>query len=66
MTMAPAGAAEEAVRSCFRCLRLLRDNLAGGQPAVLPWLSMGMTDDYRLAVEEGANIVRIGRYIFAN
>lgn len=65
MTIAPARAAEGELRACFRKLRELRDRLAAGLPDGLPWLSMGMTDDYRLAVEEGANVVRIGRLIFA-
>jgi PLP dependent protein len=30
----------------------------------MEWLSMGMSDDYELAIEEGANIVRLGRVIF--
>jgi len=46
-------------------LRLLRDQLRTEVPSS-SWqhLSMGMTDDYHVAIEEGATIVRIGRAIF--
>jgi pyridoxal phosphate enzyme (YggS family) len=65
MTIAPQGAGEEALRGIFRALRLLRDQLAPAFPGGL-WrhLSMGMTDDYEIAVEEGATLVRVGRAIF--
>jgi pyridoxal phosphate enzyme (YggS family) len=65
MTIAPQAAGEEELHGIFRALRLLRDQLA---PAFVggPWrhLSMGMTDDYEIAVEEGATLVRVGRAIF--
>lgn len=65
MTMAPIVADPEQVRPVFSGLRQLRDALREGFPAV-GWdeLSMGMTDDFPVAVEEGATIVRIGRAIF--
>jgi pyridoxal phosphate enzyme (YggS family) len=65
MTIAPFGASEEALRSCFRRVRLLLDQLKERFPE-RPWphLSMGMTDDFEVAIEEGATIVRIGRAIF--
>lgn len=65
MTMAPIVADMEQARPVFAALRELRDALAGDFPAA-QWdeLSMGMTDDYPVAVEEGATIVRIGRAIF--
>jgi pyridoxal phosphate enzyme (YggS family) len=65
MTIAPQGAGEEELRGIFRALRLLRDQLAPAFPGG-PWrhLSMGMTDDYEIAVEEGATLVRVGRAIF--
>jgi uncharacterized pyridoxal phosphate-containing UPF0001 family protein len=65
MTIAPLGAEEKELRAVFRALCALRDELAplfaGGS-----WrhLSMGMTDDYEIAVEEGATLVRVGRAIF--
>jgi pyridoxal phosphate enzyme (YggS family) len=65
MTMAPLVAEPEQARPIFAALRLLRDALAEELPAV-EWrhLSMGMTDDFEVAVEEGATLVRIGRAIF--
>ena len=58
MTVAPLSDDPEAVRPIFRRLRELRDDLG------LRELSMGMTDDFEVAVEEGATAVRIGRAIF--
>jgi uncharacterized pyridoxal phosphate-containing UPF0001 family protein len=65
MTIAPIAHNQEEVRPVFRQLRLLRDHLRNEIPQC-EWrhLSMGMTDDYRVAIEEGATIVRIGRAIF--
>ena len=65
MTIAPLVEDPETVRPIFRELRLLRDRLRTTLPAS-SWrhLSMGMTDDYPVAIEEGATIVRIGRAIF--
>jgi PLP dependent protein len=65
MTIAPIAQNPEGTRSVFRQLRLLRDHLRNEIPQC-DWrhLSMGMTDDYRVAIEEGATIVRIGRAIF--
>ena len=65
MTVAPLGSGGEAARSVFRRLRELRDELRERHPgARLAELSMGMTDDYPLAIEEGATMVRVGRAIF--
>ncbi len=65
MTMAPIVADPEEARPYFRRLRLLRDALAERFPGEY-WrhVSMGMTDDFEVAIEEGATIVRIGRAIF--
>jgi pyridoxal phosphate enzyme (YggS family) len=65
MTVAPLMSDQEHVRPVFRALRTLRDRLQQELPTC-SWqhLSMGMTDDYRVAIEEGATIVRIGRAIF--
>src|SRR5712692_5228506 len=62
MTIAPLVEDLEEVRPVFRKLRLLRDQLRAELP-VCSWrhLSMGMTGDYSVAIEEGATIVRIGR-----
>ena len=65
MTIAPQVDHPEAARPVFRRLRELRDEVAraGGAPAVVH-LSMGMSEDFEVAVEEGATMVRIGRAIF--
>ena len=60
MTIAPLTANPEDVRPVFRKLRELRDYLG------LEHLSMGMTDDFEVAVEEGATVLRIGRAIFGD
>ncbi len=65
MTMAPLVPDPELARPVFRALRELRAELETRYAALkLPHLSMGMTDDYEVAVEEGATLVRIGRAIF--
>ncbi len=69
MTMAPRGKVE-ATKECFAGLRDLRDQLAK-DPALqfdnvsLSELSMGMTEDWKYAIEAGSTIVRIGRAIFS-
>lgn len=65
MTMAPIVADPEEARPYFRRLRRLRDALAERFPGEY-WrhVSMGMSDDFEVAIEEGATIVRIGRAIF--
>jgi len=65
MTVAPIAEDPEEVRPHFRHLRELRDELARRFPSI-DWhhLSMGMTDDFEVAIEEGATMVRIGRAIF--
>ena len=65
MTMAPLVSDPEQARPTFAALRRLRDALAETFPTV-EWrhLSMGMTDDFEVAVEEGATLLRIGRAIF--
>jgi hypothetical protein len=66
MTMAPIVDDPEATRPVFAALRELRDRLnrAGGLPAPLVELSMGMTQDYEVAVEEGATWVRVGSALY--
>jgi uncharacterized pyridoxal phosphate-containing UPF0001 family protein len=65
MTMAPYYAEPEATRPVFAALRELRDALAT-EFLQVAWqeLSMGMTNDYPVAIEEGATMVRVGRAIF--
>ncbi len=63
MAMAPQVSDPELARPFFRRLRLLSQKLGGRYPAMRE-ISMGMTDDYQVAIEEGATIVRIGRAVF--
>ncbi len=64
MTMAPIVEQMEQARPVFAGLAALRQALVSAFQKPLPDLSMGMTDDYPVAIEEGATIVRIGRAIF--
>lgn len=64
MTMAPFVDDPEDVRCVFRSLRELRNCLQDKIGVALPTLSMGMTNDFRVAIEEGATQVRIGRALF--
>lgn len=65
MTMAPWEATEKEIRQVFRRTRLLVEWLRTELPHVpLHQLSMGMTDDFPLAIEEGATHVRVGRALF--
>ncbi len=70
MTMAPLVDAPEETRPIFRRLRVLLDDLRRDFPTVTyphaTWqhLSMGMTNDFEIAIEEGATLVRIGTAIF--
>ncbi len=61
MTVAPAAQNQEDVRPIFRNLRIIRDQI---QDTILPsnqlGLSMGMSSDYKVAIEEGSTLVRIG------
>jgi len=59
MTMAPYGAEQIVLRQVFSELRICADDLG------LPIRSMGMTDDFEIAIEEGATEVRIGRALYA-
>jgi len=63
MTMAPFDAPEPVLRAVFAGARAARDVLAEvGHPATE--LSMGMSNDYEIAVEEGATMVRLGTLLF--
>jgi hypothetical protein len=65
MTVGPLTSDPEDARAAFRRLRELRDEMAAEHPRIL-WdtLSMGMSDDYEIAIEEGATMIRLGRAIF--
>lgn len=65
MTVPPLDDNPETARSCFRQLRLLRDELASRYPMLnLSELSMGMSGDFDIAIEEGSTMVRIGTALF--
>lgn len=65
MTIAPFGVPDAETRACFRLLREWRDRWASAHPE-LGWsvLSMGMSGDFAIAIEEGATRIRIGTAIF--
>ncbi|WNJ87880.1 YggS family pyridoxal phosphate-dependent enzyme [Bosea sp. 685] len=63
MTLAVFSPDMEKVRPCFRMLRRLRDQIALLNPTMSE-LSMGMSGDFEAAIEEGANVVRVGQAIF--
>ena len=67
MTMAALTSAETAVRKTFAALRTLREQFRRSStlPHSFHHLSMGMTNDFELAIEEGATLVRIGSALFA-
>ena len=65
MTVAPFDENTETARNCFRRLRLLREELAARHPELdFGELSMGMSGDFEIAIEEGSTLVRIGTAIF--
>ncbi len=66
MTLALFSSEAERVRRCFVLLRNLRDQLRQSAPAAisLDELSMGMSGDFEIAIEEGATVVRVGQAIF--
>ena len=66
MTMPPWFPDPEAARPYFRALRILRDHLRGLTGLPLTELSMGMSGDFAVAVEEGATLVRVGTAIFGS
>ena len=68
MTMPPYSDNPENSRPYFQALRKLRDDISAADiPGIrMDELSMGMTDDFEVAIEEGATIIRVGRAIFGN
>ena len=66
MTMAPYSEDPETARPVFSKLRILRDELAAQSGKALQELSMGMSGDFEVGIEEGATIVRIGSSIFGH
>lgn len=66
MCIPPHTSDPQGARPYFRRLRELRDRLAARHGVALPELSMGMSHDFRVAIEEGATCVRIGTAIFGS
>jgi PLP dependent protein len=66
MTIAPLDDDAEASRPHFAALRTLRDHLVASTGLALPELSMGMSQDYAVAVEEGATLLRVGTALTAS
>ena len=64
MMMAVSASSEESLHIQFRKLKELKDNLENELDISLPYLSMGMSDDYKIAICEGATHVRLGRVLF--
>ena len=64
MTMAPFGVPEDELRLIFSSLRKLRDSLQTEFNLDLPELSMGMSGDFEIAIDEGATMIRVGTSIF--
>ena len=65
MTIAPWGGSEDVTRGCFRSLREWRDRWAAAHSRLaLDVLSMGMSGDFALAIEEGATRIRVGTALF--
>jgi len=64
LTVGPLPGGDVSPREAFALLRKLRDRLSASTGIPLKELSMGMSDDYRVAVLEGATTVRLGRFLF--
>jgi len=65
MTIAPLDVPGDETRACFRSLRVLRDGLTQAHPRLnLSVLSMGMSGDFSLAIQEGATRIRVGTALF--
>lgn len=65
MTVPPLGVPEEETRACFRALRTWRDKWAAAYPRLdFDVLSMGMSGDFPLAIQEGATRIRVGTALF--
>ena len=64
MTIAPDTSNTEVVRDCFLKLKTLKDELNKTYNSSLTELSMGMSNDYMIAVESGATVIRLGKVLF--
>lgn len=66
MMMAKANSSDDSLREQFKALKELQQSLANNLHINLPYLSMGMSDDYLIAIKEGATHIRLGRILFTN
>lgn len=66
MTMAPLTEDNQIIAQTFRSLKNLQQKLSLTFNCKLPYLSMGMSNDYLIAIEEGSNLLRVGTKIWAN
>ena len=64
MTMAPLTDDETVLRGTFRALREINDELRGSDGYTAEELSMGMTNDFEIAIEEGSTMIRLGTALF--
>ena len=64
MTIGPLTQDKDAIREVFRKLYNIWKKLIELTKLDLPYLSMGMSEDFEIAIEEGSNILRLGRIIF--
>ena len=65
MNMAPLGAQEDELRLLFSEVKITRDDLEKTFKCSMPEISMGMSQDYKIAVQEGSTMLRIGRKLFS-
>ena len=66
MMMAVANSSNESLHQQFRKLKELKEEISKELDISIPYLSMGMTDDYLIAIEEGATHIRLGRILFTD
>ena len=66
MNIAPLSQAEDYLRNLFKNIKHFKDRLELEFGVQLPMLSMGMSNDWQIAVEEGSTIIRLGRILFEN
>ncbi|MDC7238237.1 MAG: YggS family pyridoxal phosphate-dependent enzyme [Sphaerochaetaceae bacterium] len=66
MTIGPLGGNEKQIRSAFKLVREIKEKLENELNIEIQELSMGMSGDYKIAIEEGSTIVRVGTKIFGN
>ena len=64
MMMAKANSSIDSLHEQFKKLRLLKEKISKELNIELPYLSMGMSDDYKIAIKEGATHIRLGRILF--